>query len=98
MEAICSSKTSVETRRTTRRIIPEDVTLQNHCCKNLKSYKFFYYCVCIRYRGDVSTEPLPSNNRVIFTELLSSNDKGMFTEPLPSNDEGDTQTHTHTAM
>jgi hypothetical protein len=28
MEAICSSETSVETRRTTRRHIPEDDTLQ----------------------------------------------------------------------
>jgi hypothetical protein len=27
-----------------------------------------YCCVCIRYRGKVSTEPLPSNGRRIFTE------------------------------
>jgi hypothetical protein len=33
--------------------------------------------VCIRYRGDVSTEPLPSNDKGIFTELLSSNDRGI---------------------
>jgi hypothetical protein len=38
MEAICSSETSVETRRTTRRHIPEDDTLHNHRCENLKSY------------------------------------------------------------
>jgi hypothetical protein len=38
MEAICSSKTSVETQRTTQRHIPEDYTLHNHCCENLKSY------------------------------------------------------------
>jgi hypothetical protein len=25
--------------------------------------QFFYCCVCIRYRGNVSTEPLPSNDR-----------------------------------
>jgi hypothetical protein len=43
MEAICSSETSVETRRTTRRHIPEDDTLHNHRCENLKSYK--EYCV-----------------------------------------------------
>jgi hypothetical protein len=36
--------------------------------------QFFYCCLCIRYRGNVSTEPLPSN------------DTGIFTEPLPSND------------
>jgi hypothetical protein len=38
MEAICSSETSVETQRTTRRHIPEDDTLHNHRCENLKSY------------------------------------------------------------
>jgi hypothetical protein len=57
--------------------------------------QFFSCCVCIRYRGNVSTEPLPSNDRGIFTEPLPSNDKGIFTEPLPSNDMGDTQKHTH---
>jgi hypothetical protein len=44
------------------------------------------FCVCIRYRGNVSTEPLPSNGKGIFTEPLPSNDGGIFTEPLPSND------------
>jgi hypothetical protein len=39
--------------------------------------QFFYCCVCIRYRGNVSTEPLPGN------------DRGIFTEPLPSNDNTD---------
>jgi hypothetical protein len=38
MEAICSSETSVDTQLTTRRYIPEDGTLHNHCCENLKSY------------------------------------------------------------
>jgi hypothetical protein len=33
--------------------------------------------VCIHYRGNVSTEPLPSNNREIFTEPLPSNDKNI---------------------
>jgi hypothetical protein len=35
--------------------------------------QFFYCCVCICYRGNVYTEPLPSN------------EKGIFIEPLPSN-------------
>jgi hypothetical protein len=53
MEAICSSESSVETQRTTRRHIPEDDdTLQ-----------FLYFCVRIRCRGYVFTEPLPSNGR-----------------------------------
>jgi hypothetical protein len=43
MEAICSAETIVETRRTTRRYIPEDDTLHNHRCENLKSYKDYDY-------------------------------------------------------
>jgi hypothetical protein len=38
MEAICSSETSVATQQTTLRHIPEDNTLPNHHCGNLKSY------------------------------------------------------------
>jgi hypothetical protein len=38
MKAICSSETPVDTQRTTRRYIPEDGTLHNHRCENLKSY------------------------------------------------------------
>jgi hypothetical protein len=49
-----------------------------------RAQQFFYCCVCIRYRGDVSTEP------------LSCNDSGIFTEPLPSNNRRDMQIHTHT--
>jgi hypothetical protein len=33
IEAICFSKTSVYTQRTTRRYIPEDDTLRNHRCE-----------------------------------------------------------------
>jgi hypothetical protein len=61
--------------------------------------QFFYCCVCIRYRGNVSIEPLPCNDRGIFTELMPSNDKGIFTQPLFSNEKGiHRQTNTHTAM
>jgi hypothetical protein len=38
MEAVYYSETSVDFQRTTRRYIPEDGTLHNHRCKNLKSY------------------------------------------------------------
>jgi hypothetical protein len=34
--------------------------------------QFFYCCVCIRYRGNVSTEPLPSNDRGIQTHRLTT--------------------------
>jgi hypothetical protein len=39
MEEICSAETSVDFQRTTRRYIPEDGTLPNHRCENLKSYR-----------------------------------------------------------
>jgi hypothetical protein len=38
--------------------------------------QFFYCCVHIRYRGNVTTEPLPNSERDIFTEPLPSNDRG----------------------
>jgi hypothetical protein len=38
MEAIYSSETLVDTQRTTRHYTPEDGTLHNHRCENLKSY------------------------------------------------------------
>jgi hypothetical protein len=43
MEAICSSTTSVASQQTTRHHIPEDDTLHNHGCVNLKSYIIFIY-------------------------------------------------------
>jgi hypothetical protein len=36
------SETSVETQRTTRRHIPEDDTLHNYRCENLKSMSYLY--------------------------------------------------------
>jgi hypothetical protein len=39
MEAVCSSETLVDFHRTTWHYIPEDNTLDNHRCENLKSYK-----------------------------------------------------------
>jgi hypothetical protein len=38
MESICSSETLVDFQRTTRRYIPQDSTLHNHRCENLKLY------------------------------------------------------------
>jgi hypothetical protein len=71
--------------------------------------QLFSCCVCIRYRVNVSIEPLPSNDKGIslqrsclatvggiFTGMLSSNHTRIFTETFPSNDRGDTQTHTAT--
>jgi hypothetical protein len=39
----CSFKTSVDFQRATRRYIPEDRTLHNHCCEKLKSCIYFSY-------------------------------------------------------
>jgi hypothetical protein len=44
--------------------------------------------MCIRYCGNVSTEPLPSNGRGIFTSHCLANDMVIFTELLPSNAKG----------
>jgi hypothetical protein len=40
IQATCYSETSVDFQRTTRRYIPNDRTLLNHFCENLKSYIF----------------------------------------------------------
>jgi hypothetical protein len=44
MEAACSSETSLNIQRTTRRCIPKDSTLHTHRCENLKSYNIFSSC------------------------------------------------------
>jgi hypothetical protein len=41
MEVTCSSGMSVDFHHNTWRYIPEDRTLQSHCCENLKS------CICL---------------------------------------------------
>jgi hypothetical protein len=40
MEETCPSETLVDFQQTTQCYIPEDRSLHNHCCENLKSYKF----------------------------------------------------------
>jgi hypothetical protein len=58
--------------------------------------QYFYCCVCIRYRGNVSTEPLLSNDKEILPSRCVANirgfslshDKGIFTETLPISDKG----------
>jgi hypothetical protein len=43
MEAICFSKMSVDFQHTTWPYAPEDSTLHNHHCENLKSYIVFLF-------------------------------------------------------
>jgi hypothetical protein len=50
MEAICSSETLVDFQRNTRRNIPENDTLHNHRCENLKSYIVCIYFYVFRNR------------------------------------------------
>jgi hypothetical protein len=59
MEATCSFEMPVDFQRTTRRYIPEDITLHNHRCKNLTSYMllhikqklyiYIYSYMCVNY-------------------------------------------------
>jgi hypothetical protein len=42
-KAICSSETSVETQRITRRYIPEDDTLHNHLCEKPQLLQLIQY-------------------------------------------------------
>jgi hypothetical protein len=44
--------------------------------------------VCIRYRSNVSTEPLLINDRVFLPIRFLAAIRGIFTKPLPSNDKG----------
>jgi hypothetical protein len=41
----CSSETSVDFQRTTRRYISEDSTIHNHRCENLKILLSDWYCL-----------------------------------------------------
>jgi hypothetical protein len=65
MEGQCS-ETSVAFQWTTQRYIPEDRTLHNHRCENLKSYSLFLFTVLLRTGSRI---PLLGNHnsRVQFT-------------------------------
>jgi hypothetical protein len=65
MEMICSSETSVDFQQTTRRCIPEDRTLHNHRCKNLKSY----YCILF---STLEIEAVYSSETLAYTYRLYS--------------------------
>jgi hypothetical protein len=63
MEAICSSEMSVAIQQTTRRFFPEDDTLHNHRCENLKSYIFD------RLHGVISEDALLFIATVVRSEI-----------------------------
>jgi hypothetical protein len=57
MEAICSSETSDDTQRTTRRYFPEDGTLHNHRCEYLRSHTTRDVFLAVMYVYDNETHP-----------------------------------------
>jgi hypothetical protein len=66
MEPICWSETSVDTQRTTRRYIPEDGTLHNNRCENLKSYTMFILFIHVLLNEIVSSSDyITPNGRTI---------------------------------
>jgi signal-transduction protein with cAMP-binding, CBS, and nucleotidyltransferase domain len=68
MEATCFSEKSVDFQRTTRRYIPEDRTLHDHRCENLKSYISVAY-----FRDDDRTIDEEWN-----VKYLKGADRGLF--------------------
>jgi hypothetical protein len=66
MEATCSSETSVAFQLTARRHIPEDITLHNHRCENLK---FSYKLLIISYVPLYITHTYLSRNCGEFTNI-----------------------------
>jgi hypothetical protein len=62
MKAICSSETSVDTQRTTRRYIPEDCIWSIYVCHNNQCYKF---AIAVGYiRRSMYVDYKASNGRI----------------------------------
>jgi hypothetical protein len=55
MEATCSSETLLDFQQAIWRYIPEDITLHNHRCENLKSNKNYYLCIVRLYTSALVT-------------------------------------------
>jgi hypothetical protein len=55
VEATCSYETSVDFQRTIWRYIPDDRTLRNHQCENLKSYKTVSFVSLSQHQVKVTT-------------------------------------------
>jgi hypothetical protein len=57
MDAICSSETSVDFQRRTRRYIAEDSIVHNHRCESIKSYiLWFNSAPCVLYSWNIVVE------------------------------------------
>jgi hypothetical protein len=66
MEATCSSYTEVDFQRTTRRYTPEDRTLHDHRCENLKLYTAVW--IFIKFDIGVFTWTLPNNSNLDYNQ------------------------------
>jgi hypothetical protein len=78
MEAIRSSEMSGATQWTTWHHIPEDDTLHNHRCENLKSYKLYIRLIFERRRVRIL---LPTFKYCTARKQMNVRRR----EPLPSN-------------
>jgi hypothetical protein len=73
MEATFSSETSVDSRQSTRRWIPEDSSPHNHRCENLKSYiQLKIKSNKLSQDTEISDRELNPENPEYGTELLIS--------------------------
>jgi hypothetical protein len=75
MEAICSSVTLVDFQWATQRYIPQDSTLHNHHCENLKSYKI---CVVSNILNVLHQDKFLQAKQLL-SHLLQTLTKQMFT-------------------
>jgi hypothetical protein len=70
MEVICASKTLGGFQRTTPRYIPEDRTLHNHRCENLKSYLMERGCMLICIFGARNMKSIKVEYWPVLTEIF----------------------------
>jgi hypothetical protein len=75
-EAVCSSETSVDFKRTTRRYIPEDITLHKNRCENLKCYSVNVVGVS----ADIMRAHLPNSRQKCYR--LSQRDRFLTAQAL----------------
>jgi hypothetical protein len=82
MEAIRSSETSGTTQRTTRRHIPEEDTLQNHRCENLKFYNSVKIPLSLLGNGSVKIPLIDARQRLVINVTAVTNTEATIEELL----------------
>jgi hypothetical protein len=66
MEAVCSSETSVDFHWIAQCYIPEDRTLDSHCCETLKSNKT---CIVVVEPDGSSQSIMEAHNKISLTVI-----------------------------